>query len=474
MENRRKRWYDLFGLLPRNLGRLLLWLGLIPIAFIIVLLVYAWRADQYELDEVLAPLENCAAYDRNGQWIGTLTDHDRVYVARNELPDNLVNAFIAREDEAFFDHGGIVYSSIIRSICRNLTTLSYAQGASTITMQLARNCYELGGKTLDRKVLEMAVARRIEGKYSKDEILTAYLNRIYFGQQCYGIAQAADLYFGKKVADSPVWAGLPRRVDNQLKNCVQAAVLCVDSRKGDLLAVTGGRSALDGVDRWQTMVMPGDLFTPVVNLCAVDQRRTVIRSSPEVTGRGVGFNTVIETAQKAGYKGDLPRSPDLYAGRFRAPLSHAVNALYLIGNDGRNVQISSVRQVGTTKKNLVMVNAPSLEESRREILPRESAHLVAALPPFRYDERSRKTSVNVRLPENTGHFSAVMGRYFTVFVWVGFDEPDEAVYKKKGVASALAKTSAALAGEVYDRAEENRRKAVRERREKEAPAEQDT
>lgn len=100
-----------------------------------------------------------------------------------------------------------------------------------------------------------------------------------------------------------MWAGLPRRVDNQLKNCVQAAVLCVDSRKGDLLAVTGGRSALDGVDRWQTMVMPGDLFTPVVNLCAVDQRRTVIRSSPEVTGRGVGFNTVIETAQKAGYKG---------------------------------------------------------------------------------------------------------------------------------------------------------------------------
>ena len=59
-------------------------------------------------------------------------DHDRVYVARNELPDNLVNAFIAREDEDFVEHGGIVYSSIIRSICRNLTTLSYAQGASTI------------------------------------------------------------------------------------------------------------------------------------------------------------------------------------------------------------------------------------------------------------------------------------------------------------------------------------------------------
>ena len=136
------------------------------------------------------------------------------------------------------------------------------------------------------------------------------------------------------------------------------------------------------------------------------------------------------------------------------------------------MSISSVRQVGTTKKNLVMVNAPSPEESRREILPRESAHLVASLPPFRYDERTRKTFVNVRLPGNTGHFSAVMGRYFTVFAWVGFDSPEAAVYEKKGVSAALAKTCSSLAGEVYDRAEEGRRKAVRERRERENAAEQ--
>ena len=226
MENRRKRWYDLFGLLPRNLGRLLLWFSLIPIAFIIVLLVYAWRADQYELDEVLAPLENCAAYDRNGQWIGTLTDHDRVYVARNELPDNLVNAFIAREDEDFFEHGGIVYSSIIRSICRNLTTLSYAQGASTITMQLARNCYELGGKTLDRKVLEMAVARRIEGKYSKDEILTAYLNRIYFGQQCSGGGFVFRQKSGGSDAGGVRYPGRSGARTFHLQSCLQPGGCC--------------------------------------------------------------------------------------------------------------------------------------------------------------------------------------------------------------------------------------------------------
>lgn len=583
MENRHKRWYDLFGLLPRNLGRILLCLGVIPIAFIMTLLIYVWRADQYNLDDVVAPLENCAAYDRNCLLIGTLTDNERVYVSRQELPENLVNAFIAREDEDFFEHSGIVYSSIIRSICRNLTTLSYAQGASTITMQLARNCYELGGKTLDRKILEMAVARRIEGKYSKDVILTAYLNRIYFGQQCYGIAQAADLYFGKKVPEltlaesatlaglvrgpsifnpiysseaavkvrnatlermfecgfisqeqlwqavrepmmvagkrvsrpcsypilfvarelseldrcpaqedtssifvmttldlefqriveevsepllvalesSPVWNGLPKRLDNELNHCVQAAVLCLDSRKGDLLAVTGGRSAQDGVDRWRSLVMPGDLFTPIVNLCAVDQRRTVIRSNPEVTGRGVGFNTVIEMAQKAGYQGDMPRSVDLYNGRFQIPLSQVVNSLFLIGKGGLNTHISSVRQVGTSKKNLVMLNGETQEESSREILPRESAHLVAALPPFNYEERAKKTTINVRLPENTGHFSAILGRYYTVFVWVGFDSPNEAVYNKKGVAVALSKTCSSLAESVYKHAEDARKKGNR-------------
>lgn len=575
MENRHKRWYDLFGLLPRNLRRIALWLGIIPVAFIAMLVVYAWRADQYELDEVLAPLENCAAYDRKGQWIGTLTENERVYVGRNELPDSLVNAFIAREDEDFFSHGGIVYSSIIRSLCRNLTTFSYAQGASTITMQLARNCYELGGKTLDRKILEMAVARRIEGKYSKDEILTAYLNRIYFGQQCYGIAQAADLYFGKKVKDlslaecatlaglvrgpsiynplysadaavkvrnatlermvacgfitqdqswqasrepmsvvqsravkpcsypilqiareledlscceqqegtssifvmttldldcqrmvedvsepllvqlehAAVWEGLPKRVDNELNHCVQAAVLCVDSRNGDILAVTGGRSAMDGRDRWQSKILPGELFTPVVNLCAVDQRRTVIRSNPEVTGRGVGYQTVIDMAEKTGYKGELPRANELYTGMFPASMGDSASALFLIRSGGRNVGISMIRQVGTTKKNLVMVNEPSVEETRREAVPRESAHLVSGLPPFRYDERSRKTAVNVALPSRNGHFSAVMGRFITVFVWVGFDEPDEAVYQKKGVSAALAASCTSLADQIYSRAE---------------------
>ena len=144
----------------------------------------------------------------------------------------------------------------------------------------------------------------------------------------------------------------------------------------------------------------------------------------------------------------------------------------MIGNGGLNVQLSAVRQVGTTKKNLVMVNAPSSEETHREILPRESVHLVAGLPPFRYDERTRRTVVNVALPEYSGHFSSVRGRYYTVYVWVGFDAPDEAVYKKRGVSAALAKTCSTLAEDVYTRAEAARKAAAAERREQETPQEQ--
>ncbi len=572
-ENRHKRWYDLFGLLPSRLGRLLMWLSIIPITFIIILLVYAWRADQYDLNEILAPLENCVVYDAQGRLIGTLTDNERVYAGRQQLPNDLVNAFVAREDEEFFDHSGIVYSSIIRSICRNVTTMSYAQGASTITMQLARNCYELGGKTIDRKVLEMAVARRIEEKYTKDEILTAYLNRIYFGQQCYGIAQAAERYFGKQTKDltlaecatlaglvrgpsiynpvtnaqaatkvrnetldrmlecefitpeehqtataeqmtlntkleahpgsypvmyvsaelsthdvvdqqedtssilvmssfdldrqrmiedlcepklttverAPEWNGLPKRDGNNLKDCLQVAVLCLDAGKGEIMAAIGGRTALDSRDRWQNMVKPGCLFAPVVNICAVDQGRSVIRKSPEVTGEGVGFTTVIETAQKAGYAADMPRAIELYKGEFYAPLSQVVTVLYRIWKNGRNMQIYSVRQVGTTRKNLVMSYTPSREVSYQELLPRECAQVVAALHPYKYVEKGRKTLIDCALPDNTGHFAAVMSPSFAIFVWLGFDHPNEAVYKKKGVNKLLANTCSDIRTSIYTR-----------------------
>ncbi len=549
-----------------------MWLSIIPIAFIMVLLIYAWRADQYDLADVMAPLENSVVYDCKSRLIGTLTDEARINVTRAELPQDLVNAFVAREDEDFFDHGGIVYSSIIRSIFRNLSTMSYAQGGSTITMQLARNCYELGGKTLDRKMLEMAVARRIESKYDKDEILTAYLNRIYFGQQCYGIAQAAERYFGKKTRDltlsecatlaglvrgpsifnpevnlqaaltvrnetlermlecgfisaerhrkclaeplkpvakresqpasypvlfigrelaerdgkaredtssikvlssfdmdaqrtvelvsesylmaaenAPLRNGLPKRTDNDVRHCLQAAVWCINSRTGQALAITGGRSVADGVDRWQRQVKPGVLFAPVVNICAVSQGRTVLQKSPEVTGRGVGFTPVIEVARQLGFSSDFPRAPELYKGEFLAPLSEITQALYRVWRNGRNMRIYSVVQIGTTRKNLVEETAPNADSERKELVPHEIAMVTAGMLPYMEDPGYKRKKINCALPSNMGNYSAMFGPDFCVFVWIGFDKPDEALYKKKGVKKHLFDTCANLSKDIYKR-----------------------
>lgn len=200
--NRRKRWFDVFGIAP---GKVLFLLGLLSSLIALcfgVFLWYSWRASTYDIDLVAAPVSGCAVYDSSvpPQRVAELAESGRRDVVWDELPQNLINAFVAREDEQFFEHGGVVFSSVVRSIVKNIVNMSYHQGASTITMQLARNTYDLRTKSMDRKLLEVAITQRIEEKYDKKTIFTQYLNRIYFGQDCYGIAQAAWYYFGKEVS----------------------------------------------------------------------------------------------------------------------------------------------------------------------------------------------------------------------------------------------------------------------------------
>lgn len=197
--NRRKRWYDVFSSVPHWIKYALIPLGILLVLFFAVVIVFSWRASQYDLAHVLDAPMNSAIYDAEGRCISALDDNERVNIALADAPQYLVDAFIAREDERFMEHGGIVYTSVLRSILKNISSFSYEQGASTITMQLARNVFDLRAKTIDRKLLEIAITKRIEEAYDKKTILAAYLNRIYFGQDCYGIAQAARTYFGKNV-----------------------------------------------------------------------------------------------------------------------------------------------------------------------------------------------------------------------------------------------------------------------------------
>jgi len=144
--------------------------------------------------ELQVPLR---VYSRDGQVIAQIGEQRRIPVTFDDVPPMVRQAFIAAEDDRFFEHSGFDYQGILRSLAVNLLPGSRLQGASTITQQTARNLFLTQDRTWRRKVQEMFLTYRIEKEFSKEEIFGLYLNVIHFGKRTYGIAAAADLYFGK-------------------------------------------------------------------------------------------------------------------------------------------------------------------------------------------------------------------------------------------------------------------------------------
>jgi len=143
-------------------------------------------------------------YDINGRVITDLYRENRVPVDVTKLPDHVKNAIIAIEDDQFYNHHGINFTAFGRAILVNLRDWSFSQGGGTITMQLARNVFLTQKKTIMRKLEEFLWAVQIERKYSKDEILEAYLNEFYLNHGVYGIEAGARTFFGKAAADLTV------------------------------------------------------------------------------------------------------------------------------------------------------------------------------------------------------------------------------------------------------------------------------
>ncbi|MFN0129353.1 MAG: transglycosylase domain-containing protein [Verrucomicrobiales bacterium] len=170
-------------------------------------LVYSSLARGYDMKKLGAMPERSIVYDANGAEMGRLHGENRVSVPLSEVSSHFLNALLSREDHRFYDHGGIDSRGVARALVRDIRDRGFTQGASTITMQLARNSFALRGRSLHRKLLEMALARRIEARHSKDEILELYVNRIFFGTGLYGVERAAQAYFGKAARDLSVDEG---------------------------------------------------------------------------------------------------------------------------------------------------------------------------------------------------------------------------------------------------------------------------
>jgi len=192
--------------------------GLVVMAVALALIVLVLTYPNLPSLEVLTdyrPKIPLRVYTSDGFLIGEFGEERRAVVAYRDVPEVMKQAILAAEDERFFQHGGVDYQGVLRAALANLTSGGKKQGASTITQQVARNFFLSSEKTYTRKLYEMLLSFKIESSLSKEQIFELYLNQIFLGQRAYGFAAAAQIYYGKSLADISVaeaamLAGLPK------------------------------------------------------------------------------------------------------------------------------------------------------------------------------------------------------------------------------------------------------------------------
>jgi len=246
-------------------------------------------------------------YTRDGKLMGEFGTERRIPLAFDEIPERLIQAFIAAEDARYFEHPGVDWRGIMRAAINLALTGERTQGGSTITMQLARNYFLTRERTYDRKIREIFLALRMEEVLSKQQIMESYLNKIYLGERAYGVGAAARVYFGVPaeqltVSQMAVLAGLPKAPsrDNPVNNAERA-----QERRNYVL---GRMYALDFIDseRYQTAKQEPIVVTPEEHRVEVDahyvaemvRQEMVERYGEAVYEDGYEVITTIDSAEQ--------------------------------------------------------------------------------------------------------------------------------------------------------------------------------
>lgn len=209
----------------RILANTLFWAFVVGIAALAVLiLIYGNDLPNYKKLATYAPPVATRLYASDGSLLIEYAEERRVFIDYADMPTRLVNAFIAAEDQNFWSHPGIDIQGIIRAVANNtMRSFGYNKtlsGASTITQQVAKNFFLSSERTLSRKIKEAILALRLERSFSKEHILTLYLNQIFLGARAYGVGSAALMYFNKPVKDLTLaecafLASLPKAPNNR-------------------------------------------------------------------------------------------------------------------------------------------------------------------------------------------------------------------------------------------------------------------
>lgn len=247
-------------------------------------------------------------YSRDARLIAQLGEYRRIPVAYSDIPAVVVQAVLAAEDDRFFEHPGFDYEGLMRAASHLVLTGSRTQGGSTITQQLARAYFLSPERTFVRKARELLLALQIEQAFSKEDILALYLNKIFFGQRAYGIAAAADVYFGKplaelSVAEAATLAGIPKAPSllNPVSDPVRAG-----ERRAYVLRRMLELDYIDDDQYQQALAAPVEshLHVPATELDApyiaeMVRAEMVTRFGTDITSRGYQVTTTIDSRLQA-------------------------------------------------------------------------------------------------------------------------------------------------------------------------------
>ena len=273
-------------------------------------------------------------YSAEGALLGEFGEERRAFVSISNVPKPMVSAILAAEDERFYQHRGVDYIGVGRAALSNFVSGGVRQGASTITMQVARNFFLTKERTLTRKFNEMLLAFKIEASLSKDEILQLYVNQIYLGQRAYGFAAASQIYFAKPLekltlAEHAMLAGLPKAPSafNPIANPKRAQLRqqYVLRRMRDLGMIT--EAEFSEAEKQPIVVKRGanDFAVRAEHFAEMVRQAVYERYKDETYSRGIRVYTTLSARHQEAAHQALRRGVQDYDRRhgYRGPEGHA-------------------------------------------------------------------------------------------------------------------------------------------------------
>ncbi|PUE24716.1 penicillin-binding protein [Limnohabitans sp. JirII-29] len=443
---------------PRSLaGQLLLWAfgiaaaGLLMVALLVGLalaMAYPQLPDVSDLSDY-RPKLSMRVYSVEGTQIGEFGEERRNLTPFKDIPKVMKDAVLAIEDARFYQHGGVDYIGLLRASLANLGRAK-SQGASTITMQVARNVYLSSEKTFTRKIYEILLTTKLEHMLSKDQIFEIYLNQIYLGNRAYGFAAASEAYFGKPlknitIAEAAMLAGLPKAPSayNPIANPKRARSrqLYIIERMEEHGFISKAEAVAAKQEELKIRTATSSLNTHAEYVAEMARQLMFAQYGPEIYTRGLNVYTTIRASdQQAAYyalrRGIMDyerrqhyRGPEKFITLPTNPAEQedAIDDALIEQGDKGDLLAAVVLEAGPKKVRAVRQNSEVLEITGEGLQPVQSGLSDKAPPNIRLRPgaliRVTKTAKGAweitQLPEVEGAFVSVDPRDGAIHALVG-------------------------------------------------------